>query len=377
MENHAKYGEFIYAHAGDKLWVDLLIASELNWSDQGATVRLETKFPEDGKATLTFTLQQPKKLSIAVRCPDWLKPGAMKVAVNGASEKVEAKPGSYATVERTWKTGDKLEVEWPLALRTEMLPGSKVWVAVLWGPIVLAGEMGTQGLERVNFHGRNYTANRTLPIEMFPVFVGTTNDVVAKIKPVAGKRMEFRSEGLASPSDVTLAPFYTVHGQRYSVYWRLAERGGEAGVLGPAPTIASTSKASSPRTNYQFIVNAINDQHEPKSSGDRGKRHFDWWPVKGTNQWVQYDFAKPARVSAVEVYWFDDTGVGECRLPKSWQVLWRDKGEWKPVTHPSGYGCEGNRYNRTTFDAVETDGLRLDVLLPERFSSGLLQWKVE
>jgi len=145
----------------------------------------------------------------------------------------------------------------------------------------------------------------------------------------------------------------------------------------PPPTIASTSKVSSPRTNYQFIVNAINDQHEPKSSGDRLKKHFDWWPAKGTNQWVQYDFAKPARVSAVEVYWFDDTGIGECRLPKSWQVFYREKEEWKPVTHPSGYGCEANRYNRTTFDAVEADGLRLDVQLPERFSSGLLQWRVE
>jgi hypothetical protein len=145
----------------------------------------------------------------------------------------------------------------------------------------------------------------------------------------------------------------------------------------PLPTIASNSKASSPRTNYQFIVNAINDLREPASSGDRLKKHFDWWPAKGTNQWVQYDFAKPARVSAVEVYWFDDTGIGECRLPKSWQLLYRQDGEWKPVTHPSGYGCEGNRYNRTTFDAIETDGLRLDVGLPERFSSGLLQWRVE
>lgn len=145
----------------------------------------------------------------------------------------------------------------------------------------------------------------------------------------------------------------------------------------PPSTIASASKASSTRTNWQFIVNAINDQHEPKSSGDRLKRHFDWWPAKGTNQWVQYDFARPARVSAVEVYWFDDTGIGECRLPKSWRVLYRDNGEWKAVANSVGYGCEGNRYNRTTFDAVETDGLRLDVQLPEKFSSGLLQWKVE
>jgi hypothetical protein len=145
----------------------------------------------------------------------------------------------------------------------------------------------------------------------------------------------------------------------------------------PAPTIASASRASSTRTNWQFIVNAVNDQHEPKSSGDRLKRHFDWWPAKGTNQWVQYDFAKPARVSAVEVYWFDDTGIGECRLPKSWRVLYRVNGEWKAVANAIGYGCEGDRYNRATFDAVETDGLRLDVQLPEKFSSGLLQWKVE
>jgi len=145
----------------------------------------------------------------------------------------------------------------------------------------------------------------------------------------------------------------------------------------PAPTIASASKASSTRTNWQFIVNAVNDQHEPKSSGDRLKKHFDWWPAKNTNQWAQYDFAKPAKVSAVEVYWFDDTGIGECRPPKSWRVLYRENGEWKPVAHTSGYGCDKDHYNRATFDPVVTDGLRLDVEMPERFSSGLLQWKVE
>jgi hypothetical protein len=145
----------------------------------------------------------------------------------------------------------------------------------------------------------------------------------------------------------------------------------------PPPTIASTSHATSTRTNWQFIVNVINDQHEPQSSGDRLKKHFDWWPAKAKNQWAQYDFAKPSRVSTVEVYWFDDTGIGECRMPKSWRVLYRENGEWKPVAHPSDYGCEGNRYNRATFDPVETDGLRLDVQMPDKFSSGILQWKVE
>ena len=104
MENHAKYGEFIYAHSGNRLWVDMLAASELNWADQGVTIRLDTRFPEDGKATLTFTAKQPSKLAVSIRCPSWLQPGAMKLAVNGVSEKVNSPPGSYATVERTWKT---------------------------------------------------------------------------------------------------------------------------------------------------------------------------------------------------------------------------------------------------------------------------------
>jgi DUF1680 family protein len=224
MENHAKYNEFIYAHAGDHLWVDQFVASELDWVEQSAKVRLDTHFPEDGKATLTFTAQQPRKLSVSIRCPGWLKAGAMKIAINGKAETIVAKPGSYATIERTWKPGDKLDVEWPLSLRTEMLPHSTNWVAVLWGPIVLAGELGTAGLERVNFHGPAYSAGRPQPLDIAPHFVGSINDVTTKIKPVSGKQLEFHTEGLAAPQEVTLAPFYMVHKQRYAVYWRIEDK---------------------------------------------------------------------------------------------------------------------------------------------------------
>jgi hypothetical protein len=216
-----------------------------------------------------------------------------------------------------------------------------------------------------------FGGERRRPADAVDIFVDETK--LATVRLAGGPRAEYYplTNGLAKDKSAVTVKFQAAIG---------ASIGGVANISVmkiPPPTIASTSKASSPRTNYAFIVNAINDQREPKSSGDRLKKHFDWWPAKGTNQWVQYDFAKPARVSAVEVYWFDDTGIGECRLPKSWQVLYRERGEWKSVTHPSGYVCEDNRYNRTTFDAVETDGLRLDVQLPERFSSGLLQWRVE
>jgi len=225
MESHAKYGEFIYARSVNRLWIDLLISSQLDWTEQGVKLRLDTRFPEDGKATLTFWTEAPRKLEIALRCPGWLKPDAMKLAINGSPEAVETRPGSYAVVERTWKTGDKIEVEWPLALRTETLPRSADWIAVLWGPVVLAGELGTAGIEGLDFNStHNYVATQALPWKTAPVFVGNTNEITAKVRPVEGRPLTFRTAGLALPSDVSLAPLYRVHRQRYAVYWRLMDR---------------------------------------------------------------------------------------------------------------------------------------------------------
>ncbi len=223
----------------------------------------------------------------------------------------------------------------------------------------------------VEFGGGGGNGGRRAPVDNVNILVDWSP--LTSLRLNGGPRLEYyplKPELIAGKTNITVR-FEAVSGSRISGVHRVEI------ARPPAPTIASMSKASSPRTNYQYIVNVVNDLREPASSGDRLKRHFDWWPAKGTNQWVQYDFAKPARVSMTEVYWFDDTGIGECRMPKSWQAFYRENGEWKPVQHPSGYGCEPDHYNRTTFDAVTTDGLRLDVELPERFSSGILQWRVE
>jgi DUF1680 family protein len=225
MESHAKYGEFIYATAGDRLYLDLLIPSELNWQEKAMSFRLDTRFPEDGKATLTVSVIKPQELSIAIRSPGWLKPGTMKLAINGSPAATDTPPGSYAVLQRTWKNGDRVLVDWPLSIRTEMLPQSKDWIAVLWGPIVLAGQLGNRGLETLDFSGtHSYLATETQPWEETPVFVGTPKDVVTKIQMVDNESLAFRTVGLASPADVSLAPFYRVHRQRYAVYWRLLPR---------------------------------------------------------------------------------------------------------------------------------------------------------
>lgn len=221
MENHGRYGGFIYSHAPEKLWIDLLIPSELNWADEGATVRLETRFPADGKARITFALKESRKFAVSIRNPGWLARGAMKVAVNGVAETVTGPPDSYATIERAWKSGDRIDVEWPLAIRTEWLPGSTNWISVLRGPVVLAGELSglDSGDQRA---GRRRAAG--IPTANVPVFVGSPDDVVGKIKPIGEDFQKFRSTGLAQPTEVMLAPFYEVHHQPYAVYWRLMNR---------------------------------------------------------------------------------------------------------------------------------------------------------
>ena len=117
--------------------------------------------------------------------------------------------------------------------------------------------------------------------------------------------------------------------------WRSGWRGTqeEADPL-PMPTIASQAKSSASRGN----AHALNDQREPKSSGDHTHPFQHFWPNKGSAEWLQYDFDKPHEVSQVEIYWFDDTGRGECRLPASWKLLYRKAGTWVEVNKPSGYG---------------------------------------
>jgi uncharacterized protein len=116
-------------------------------------------------------------------------------------------------------------VEWPLTLRAEMLPRSTEWISVLWGPVVLAGELGTAGLEGLDFSGtHNYVATQALPSKSAPVFIGQAEEVLPKVRPVAGQPLAFRTAGLVRPADVSLAPFYRVHRQRYAVYWRLMDR---------------------------------------------------------------------------------------------------------------------------------------------------------
>ncbi|MFC1636909.1 discoidin domain-containing protein [Planctomycetota bacterium] len=103
---------------------------------------------------------------------------------------------------------------------------------------------------------------------------------------------------------------------------------------------------------------------------------FTWWDHKGTTEWVQYDFDKPRKISRSAVYFFDDTGQGGCRLPKSWRLLYKAGNKWKQVSNAKNYGIEKDKFNRIRFDPVQTTSLRLEAQLQPNFSAGILEWQI-
>ena len=153
----------------------------------------------------------------------------------------------------------------------------------------------------------------------------------------------------------------------------------DAGNPLPSKTIASQSKASTSYLSYVGNTRPeyVQDQRLPRNSGDHEQGFLHWWPHKGTTEWIQYDFDGVQNVSSVSVYWFDDTGRGECRLPQSWRVLYRDGESWRPVEHLADYTVTLNAFDRVRFKPVRTDALRLEVVLRENYSAGVHEWTVD
>jgi DUF1680 family protein len=382
---------YVYAQQGDVLYVNLYAGGSADVKmDDGRTVKItqETRYPWDGAVKMTLDPDKPGEFTVNVRIPGWARnqavPGDLynfmdkanqpvTIKVNGANVPVALDKG-YVSLKRAWNSGDVIELNLPMPVR-RILANDKVAddvgkVALQRGPLVYCIEWPDVKDGKV--------INLLLPDDT-TISSEFRADLLGGVEVLKGEALSLRwTEDRKIEKDkveFTAIPYYAWanRGPGQMAVW-LARLESAAQPL-PYPTIASTSKATASGRNTDVM--ALNDQHEPKSSGDHSNRYLHWWPSKGTKQWVQYDFAKPARVSAVEVYWFDDTGTGECRLPKSWQLFYREQGQWKPVVNPSGYGCLPDCYNRTTLDPVETDALRLEVQLPEGFSSGIHQWRVE
>jgi DUF1680 family protein len=208
IENHAKYGDSIYFHSDNALWVNLFIPSELSWREKGMSLRQETRYPDADTVSLTFKTRRPVTLSLRLRYPAWATRG-FDVSVNGRAETVNAKPGSYVEIKRRWKTGDRVELKIPMSLRLETLPDNPNRAAVLYGPTVLAGDLGSE--DEAGVPGAL----------LIPALITEDKPLVEWVRPVVGEPVTFGTVGVGKPRDVKLVPFFRMHGRRYSVYWDL------------------------------------------------------------------------------------------------------------------------------------------------------------
>jgi DUF1680 family protein len=212
MESHALNGDGIYYEAGDKLWVNIYTPSSANWKAAGAQLEMQTDFPEGESATLRFTLKAEKKFTVALRRPSWAG-GGFSIALNGKAEKDLPPPGLYVELNRTWKNGDAVSLVLPKALHAEPLPDNPERVALMWGPLVLAGDLGPE--ER---RGRGRRAPTS---DAVPVFVAMGQPVSSWLKPLPDKPGAFETQGVGREKDVDFVPFYRLHRRTYAVYWDL------------------------------------------------------------------------------------------------------------------------------------------------------------
>ena len=224
MENHARYGEFIYTHTADSLSVNLFMASDLQWAERGFALRQETRFPEEPATTLIITKAPAEPTALRVRHPFWLDGSNLAVTVNEQPVATSSQPGGFAEIKRPWQVGDRVRVALPMKLRVVRQAQCPGWVSVFNGPILLAGELGSEDLVQKDYVGPYTPIKAFRSLNRAPLLVAKSDEeVLAHIVPVAGRPGSFRTADLAKPNDVTLSPFFNVHFQRYAIYWQLSD----------------------------------------------------------------------------------------------------------------------------------------------------------
>ena len=228
MENHGKYGEFIYTHdAGKSLHVNLFIASRLAWKETGAVITQETSFPYEEGSRLTVNLGRSKRFVLDVRCPGWVGEG-YSVKVNGKEYAAGAVPESYVSIDRKWKDGDVVEIALPMKTTVEELENEPEYLAVKRGPIVLAAKTSSEHLDGlVADDGRwsHIASGELVPLADTPILVGTRSEIEAKIQnmtPVQGRPLCYTADGLFNKPEydnLVLEPFFSLHDSRYAIYF--------------------------------------------------------------------------------------------------------------------------------------------------------------
>ena len=388
----ASVPNYIYAAQGKDIYVNLYAQGKANIG--GVELEQTTDYPWDGKVRIRLN-KGGGKFSIKLRIPGWLKKhpfgnnlytylDAAKTAdisVNGV--KVGHDNPDYVSIDRKWKKGDVIEINFPMEVRrvlaNDNAEDDRGKVALERGPVVFCLE------------GKDQPDNTVFDkyiLDSTPIQSHFEKDLLNGVVVLEGNAKELQRNGEVKDVRFRAIPYSTWNnrgGDQMEVW--IANTPAKA-VATPLPTIASRAQTFSNRGPIQndapetaptdSWAGGVNDQWEPKRSSDTSKPYHYWWLKRGTTESISYKFKEAEEVSNVQVYWLDfDHYDGDFRVPESWTLYYETAdGSWKEVEDHSPFTVKKDCYNSIDFKPVKTKGLKIVAKLQKGQSGGVLEWKV-
>ncbi len=377
----------------------------------GGAVRITeaTEYPFGEVVAFAIAAAKPVRFPLYLRVPRWC--AAPKLTLNSKPLDAKAEPLSYLVVEREWKDGDKLELTLPMKLSVRVWAMHGGAVSIDRGPLSYSLKIGEEwkryggtdkwpafavfpttpwnyGLEVDPAKPEATIETQEVQLKRAPLtpFVPEGAPLVLKAKARRIPQWDFDRHGLCAtlqPSPafttepvetVTLIPMGCAR-LRISVFPTVSDKP-DAHKWAEQPQPAYVASAS--HCHHGDTTDALCDGQLPKASNDQTLPRFTWWDHKGTAEWVAYKFPKPRTLTWSDVYWFDDTGRGGCRVPASWKLLYKEGNDWKDVklAEGSAYGVAKDAFNKVTFEPVTAAEIRLEVQLQPDLSGGILEWRL-
>lgn len=232
IENHGKYGEFIYAHDGNDLYVNLFVPSTLTWPERNIKITQVTNLPVSDETTLTVDIAKSSKFKMKIRRPAWVVADRFAITVNGKTVQHKLEKGNYVSIERAWKKGDVVKIKLPMKVGIEMLPDGSPWGSFTYGPVVLAASTDTTdliGLVADDSRMGHVAEGKFFPVDECPVIVKDSDNFLSAVKRLPGNQLAFNAKSLIYPAaygDIKLVPFASVHDSRYMIYWPVTTKAG-------------------------------------------------------------------------------------------------------------------------------------------------------
>ncbi len=373
----ASLGGYAYATGDNALWVNLFIQGAVNTAIDGQKISLgvTTDYPWNGEVTFKVAVEKTAHFALRLRVPGWCD-GAT-VAVNGQTISAPLTERGYFVLTRDWQDGDAVALNLPMPVeRIKANPHVKDDVnqfVIQRGPLVYCLE----------------ACDQTAPLDSLYIPSDTAfqadmaNDLLGGVVVVKGRAEVANDADWSHRLYQAVPPMRQVAFTAIPYYAWDNRKPGTMRVwlpavppLPPAGGMETQAKVTLSYTSGNCQPCGINDGLEPKSSGEQPAALCHWWPHKGGTEWAQYTWKRPVTVEGTKVYWFDDTGRGECRLPASWQIEYLDGADWKPVAAAADYAVLKDRWCEVKFQPVTTTALRLVLKMQPGWAAGVHEWRV-